>query len=73
MRGGSGGLGCGSRGGQRQWGELWWGMDPEVGVKRQRLSDNYDWQSSIGLPRARRGSAEPEMVVGEEKRGESRR
>lgn len=42
---------------QRQRGELWWGMDPEVGVKRQRLSDNYDWQSSIGLLRAGQGRA----------------
>lgn len=48
-------LGSGSRGRQRQRGELWWGMDPEVGVKRQRLSDNYDWQSSIGLLRAGQG------------------
>lgn len=76
MRGGSGGrargLGCGSKGRQRQRGELWWGMDPEVGVKRQRLSDNYDWQSSIGLLRAGRGSAEREKAERGMVEGQSR-
>lgn len=48
-------------------------MDPEVGVKRQRLSDNYDWQSSIGLPRAGRGSAEREKAERGMVEGQSRR